>query len=71
MKLVKIKQDFQGKWVEDTPRMVVNLTPRNYSMQDYFVRSAQNDGSLRIEVWRGTLKGMWRTMDDVTSIKMI
>ena len=49
------------------------MTPRNYSMQDYFVRSATADGGLRIEVWRGENKGMWITQSgtDVTSIKMV
>jgi hypothetical protein len=73
IKLYKVKQDFLGKWVYDTPSYILTMTPRNYSMQDYFVRSATADGGLRIEVWRGENKGMWITQSgtDVTSIKMV
>lgn len=73
IKLYKVKQDFLGKWVYDTPSYILTMTPRNYSMQDYFVRSATADGGLRIEVWRGENKGMWITKSgtDITSIKMV
>jgi hypothetical protein len=73
IKLYKVKKDFLGKWVYDSPAMILTLTPRKYSMQDYFVRSATADGGLRIEVWRGANKGMWITQKgtDVTSIKMV
>jgi hypothetical protein len=68
-----VKKDVAGKWVNDSPNMVMTLTPRNYSMQDYFVRSATSDGGLRIEGWRGVNKGMWITQSgtDITLINMV
>ena len=71
IKLRKVKKNVQGNWINDTPAMVLTLTPRNYSMQDYLVRSATTDGGLRIEVWRGVNKGMWITEGDITSINMV
>ena len=73
IKLYKVKKDVTGKWVYDSPAMILTLTPRNYSMQDYFVQSATADGGLRIEVWRRVNKGMWitQTGTDVTSINMV
>jgi hypothetical protein len=56
----KVVKDFTGKWVSASPYTELNLPVKsNYSLQDYVLRSATNDGRLRMEIMRGDFAGMW------------
>jgi hypothetical protein len=56
---LEIKKNFQGVWKQTGKRL--ELKPNDYSLNDYVLQSALTDGSLRIEVNKGTLAGMYQT----------
>lgn len=60
--MYKVQKDFTGKWISTSPYTTINLPKKNYSLNDYVIRSATNDGRLRIEIMRGEFAGMWLTV---------
>lgn len=63
IQISKVIKDFTGTWITATPRKDLMLNPRNYSLKDYVLRSATNNGALRIEITKGDLAGMYLTKD--------
>lgn len=59
--LYKVVKDFTGKWVTAAPSMKLTMPVKNYSLNDYVLRSATTTGGLRIEIMRGEFSGMWMT----------
>ena len=59
IKLIKIQKNFQGLWKPVGINFTMN--PMRYNLVDYALRSAMNDGTLRIEITRGQYAGMWAT----------
>ena len=59
IRLTQVKKNFQGVWKPTTS--VVDLPIKRYSLNDYAIRSAFSDGSLRIEITNGALAGMYST----------
>jgi hypothetical protein len=60
--LHKVQKDFMNKWVQASPKKNLEFPIKsNYNLNDYVLRSALTDGSLRIEVLRGEFAGMWIT----------
>jgi hypothetical protein len=59
IKIIEIKKNFQGAW-KNTGK-VKDMPAINYSLNDYAIRSAMNDGTLRIEILKGADKGMYST----------
>jgi hypothetical protein len=57
--LISINKNFQGIW-KPTGKQIT-LPPRKYSLNDYVLKSALTDGTLRIEVNKGDLAGMYTT----------
>jgi peptidoglycan hydrolase-like protein with peptidoglycan-binding domain len=57
--LNKITQNFQGAWKDAGRR--ITLAPHNYNLDDYALRAAMSDGTLRIEITSGDLAGMYST----------
>ena len=57
--LYGIAKNFQGVWKRNGKN--VNLPTKRYNLNDYAIRSAMNDGSLRIEITRGEFAGMYAT----------
>lgn len=50
---------FGGGWKNTSKQ--VTLNPTKLSLNDYAIRSALNDGTLRIEILNGAMKGMYST----------
>lgn len=59
IRLTMVKKNFQGVWKPTVN--VVELPIKRYSFNDYALRSAFSDGSLRIEITNGALAGMYST----------
>lgn len=59
--LQKVQKNFQGLWVNSGGTITMPL--KNYSLADYALRSATNQGDLRIEITNGALAGMYITVD--------
>jgi hypothetical protein len=57
--LVKIAKNFQGIWKSTGHRLT--LPAHSYNLDDYTLRSAMSDGTLRIEITNGDLAGMYST----------
>jgi hypothetical protein len=54
-----VNKNFLNQWVSNNK--AVKMSPRNYTLNDYKLRSAQNNGQLRIEIVTGALAGMYIT----------
>lgn len=57
--LYGVDKNFQNQWEMNNKN--INMPPHNYSLNDYALRSALTDGSLRIEIVNGDLAGMYVT----------
>jgi len=67
--LIGIKKNFQGIW--KTNGNNVDMAAHNYSLNDYALRSAMNDGTLRIEITGGDLAGMYSTEPNIDLSKTL
>ena len=59
LNLLEIKKNFQGVWKQTGKQLEIN--PNDYTLNDYVLQSALNDGGLRIEINKGALAGMYQT----------
>jgi hypothetical protein len=57
--LSEIAQNFQGIWKPTGHKLTV--AAHSYNLDDYALRSAMTDGTLRIEITNGDLAGMYST----------
>jgi hypothetical protein len=57
--LYGVDKNFQNQWERNNKN--INLAAHNYGLNDYALRSATTDGSIRIEVLRGAFAGMYIT----------
>ena len=55
--LYGVNKNFQNQWERNNNN--IDMPPLNYSLSDYALRSALNDGSIRIEVLNGAFTGMY------------
>ena len=68
IRLIKVQKNFLGQW--KSTQEIITMPPKNYSLNDYALRSATNKGDLRIEITNGQLAGMYLTESD-TNLKNI
>jgi hypothetical protein len=67
---IKVVKDFTGNWVPTSPKTSMTLPIKsNYSLNDYKIRSATNDGRMRLEITTGALAGMYLTDPSVDILK--
>lgn len=59
IKILKVTKTLTGGW--KTTGNSLNMPSKKYNLKDYAIRSALNDGTLRIEITRGDLAGMYVT----------
>lgn len=59
IKINKLTKTLSGGWKATTSQL--NMPSKSYNLVDYALRSALNDGTLRIEITRGELAGMYAT----------
>lgn len=59
IKINKLTKTMSGGWKATTSQL--NMPSKSYNLNDYALRSALNDGTLRIEITRGELAGMYAT----------
>jgi hypothetical protein len=57
--LIEVKKNFQGVW-KPTGKSF-DLSPIRFNLNDYALRSALTDGTMRIEILRGDFAGMYKT----------
>jgi hypothetical protein len=70
IRLYKVQKNFLGVWITSSRPEIVTMPPRNYSLKDYALRAATNNGDLRIEITKGELAGMYLT-EKGTNLKNI
>jgi len=61
--LSRIKKNFQGQWKKTG--MGLDLPAHSYNLHDYALRSAMNNGTLRIEINTGANAGMYSTPEGI------
>ena len=56
-------KNFEGKYVPNGKN--IELPARSYSLSDYAIKAVAKDGTMRIEVLRGALAGIYYTEDGI------